>query len=152
RVDFQINYSNLAVQSSQLVSLDQSEFNNCTIVQADETWQRDKKTTDTYTFTNKTGFKIAGLKFPIQIPTQQGASIEYSSEDSTEQKNAVERDWQLSTTIHVPAHVKVSASWSMHEDKFETDYTTVIHPVGMVLKMRAQLSSPPAVFEFSFKV
>src|SRR5215475_2468945 len=67
RVDFQINYSNLAVQSSQLVSLDQSEFNNCTIVQADETWQRDKKTTDTYTFTNKTGFKIAGLKFPIQI-------------------------------------------------------------------------------------
>src|SRR5262249_61621147 len=42
RVDFQINFSNLAVQSSQLVNLDKSEFRNCTSVQADEMWQRQK--------------------------------------------------------------------------------------------------------------
>jgi hypothetical protein len=151
RLDFQINYSNLAVQSSRIVSIDITEFKNCTDVEADETWQRQKNTTDTYKWTNTTGFKIGGVKFPIDVPTQPGLTLEYSSEHSTEQTTETGRNWQLSTTLHVPAHVKVSADWSIHEDEFETDFVTVIHPVNMVLKMRAHIGSfsvPDVVLTF----
>ena len=36
----------------------------------------------------------------------------------------------------------------MHEDEFETDFVTVIHPVNMVLKMRAHFGFPDVVLTF----
>jgi hypothetical protein len=70
-------------------------------------WQRKQITKDIYTFTNQNTFTLGGLTFPIKIPTQQGATITYSSQDTTTQITEVDRTSQLSTTIHVPAHVQV---------------------------------------------
>jgi hypothetical protein len=43
------------------------------------------------------------------------------------------------TTIPVPSGRKVDGSWLIYGDLFETDYTTVIHPIGMTITVRIQL-------------
>jgi hypothetical protein len=136
RVDLQIQYSDLGVQSSVPVNLDRSEFRNCTSVQASETWQRTSTTQDNASWTNSSGFKL-GLNLSVVNPakgaTLGGAtpSIEYSTESSTTQSHQEAHGWQLSQTIFVTPHTRVDAEWNVYEDQFASDYTTVIQPRGM---------------------
>ena len=158
RVDLQIQYSNLGVQSSVPVNLDRSEFRNCTSLQASETWQRTSTTQDTASWTNSSGYKL-GLKLSIGTPTaHEGAmgagSFEYSTEESTTQSHQEDHGWQLGQTIPVAPHTSVDAEWDVFEDQFASDYTTVIQPRGMqiVVQVSLEWSSSLPSFEIPFKV
>lgn len=158
RVDLQIQYSNLGLQSSVPVNLDRSEFRNCTSLQASETWQRTSSTQDTASWTNSSGYKL-GLKLTIEPPiVRAGAtgegSFEYSTEESTTQTHQEDHGWQLGQTIPVAPHTSVDAEWDVYEDQFASDYTTVIQPRGMqiVAQVGFGFGSSWPNFEIPFKV
>ena len=155
RVDLQIQYSNLGLQSSVPVNLDRSEFRNCTSLQASETWQRTSTTQDTASWTNSSGYKL-GLTLSIEHPVKGGASFEYSTEESTTQSHQEGHGWQLGQTIPVAPHTRVDAEWDVFEDQFASDYTTVIQPRGMQIVVRLDLEvfgGPGQLFfEIPFKV
>jgi hypothetical protein len=153
RVDFQINYANLAVQSSMPVALDSSEFSNCTSVQDQELWQRSTTTKTTSSWTNTTGYKLgASTNFSIIDPLK-GETFEYSSQDSMTQTNEEDQTWQLSNTVPVPPGTKVTATWMLYENQYETDYTVVIRPVGMKIMIQVNIPWLQDVgFDFTFNV
>jgi hypothetical protein len=154
RVDLQIQYSNLGVQSSVQVNLDRSEFRNCTSLQASETWQRTSTTEDTASWTNSSGYKL-GLDLSIEHPVKGGASFEYSTEESTTQSHQEDHGWQLGQTIPVAPHTRVDAEWDVYEEQFASDYTTVIQPRGMQIVVQVDFgwsSVPNVLIPFPFKV
>jgi hypothetical protein len=156
--DFNINYGDLSVSSSKPVTLDRSEFTNCTTQTSDETWQRSKTTKDSYSWTNQTGWKLGGgIKVPIPIPVVSAEPItfEYSGENSTTQTQEVERAWQIGTTFHVAPHTQVTADWHIFEDEFKSDFTGTIRPRGMqivvliTLPITTTSSVPPVQLPFN---
>jgi hypothetical protein len=153
RVDLQIQYSNLGVQSSVPVNLDRSEFRNCTSLEASETWQRTSTTEDTASWTNSSGYKL-GLDLSIEKPVVKGGSFEYSTEESTTQSHQEDHGWQLGQTIPVAPHTRVDAEWDVFEDQFASDYTTVIQPRGMQIVVWVGFRWSPSLpdVEIPFKV
>jgi hypothetical protein len=111
---------------------------------------RSVTTQDTASWTNTSGFKLGiSVKIPVPWLKDLTPTFEYSTEDAMTQSSQQTHAWSLAEMLFVSPHTNVDAEWDVWEDRFATDYTTVIKPRNMKIVI---ILEPPFFGEFSFPI